>query len=95
MLKSAILQSHLDLNGSEPDLGWSMIFKIWPQTADIWLRLIKVYPFFWVHKDWETGLSKKTTYLRSRVAEINFGLMSTNIYDSGRSRSRKVKTPHK
>ena len=28
-----------------------------------------------------------------RVAEINFGLMSTNVYDGGRS--RKVKNPHK
>ena len=46
------------------------------------------------------GLSKKTTCLRGRVAEwpsgrvaeINFGLMPTNVYDSGRS--RKVKNPH-
>ena len=33
-----------------------------------------------------SGLSKKTTCLRGRVAEINFGLMSTNVNDSGRSR---------
>ena len=32
------------------------------------------------------GLSKKTTCLRGRVAEINFGLMSTNVYNIGRSR---------
>ena len=31
--------------------------------------------------------------LNGRVAEINFGLMSTNVYDGGRS--RKVKNPHK
>ena len=51
--------------------------------------------------DAKLGLSKKATCLRGRVgewpsgrvAEINFRLMSTNFYDSGRS--YKVKTPHK